>query len=458
MSVFKACDIRGIVGDELNEDLYQRLGRSLGNMIQRRGGGIVCLGGDYRRSTPSYKRALMVGLAESSVRAIDIGQMPTPVIYFIARRMGCGNVAIITASHNSGRYNGLKLMIDSRPAVPDLMDELQRGLDEEPEVPGGMRSRDLTPRLRDCDMLSAYEAAVRAGATELVGGMCRRGMIVVDAMGGAMSGLAAHILRDEGFDVVAINDDIDPEFTTGPPNPAIDRHLDQLAQRVLVENADLGLAFDGDGDRVAVVDDSGKVVRPEQIGALLVQHVFTKPTVIYDQKCASILAAAVHAAEGRGIMQPSGHGFIKTTMIDTHADFGVEVSGHYFFNVLCGGDDGLFAGLVVARLVATSGKSLADLVAPIGWPAITPDLRIPVDGSPEAILERLAAQCGGQVSRMDGVRAEYEDGWALARASITEPVMTFRFEGKDNDRQREIIKRFLAEMPELSRQVSAALQ
>ena len=209
------------------------------------------------------------------------------------------------------------------------------------------------------------------------------------------------------------------------------------------------MAIDGDGDRVIFVDHSGRIVRPEQIGVLLVERRFSRPLVVYDLKCASILPRAAETAGGRAIMQPSGHGFIKTAMTQHGADLGVEVSGHYFFRALGGGDDALFAALVVIGLVAGSGAGLADLAGTHAWPAITPDVRLPFEGDTGAVLKRIAAVCGGRIDRIDGIRATYEDGWALARGSITEPAITLRFEGRDPDCLRRIVAQFLAAAPEL---------
>jgi phosphomannomutase/phosphoglucomutase len=277
--------------------------------------------------------------------------------------------------------------------------------------------------------------------------------IVLDAMEGAFTNIAPRVFEAEGARVISIGGAIDPDFARRTPNPAVDENLSALSKRVIAEGADLGIAFDGDGDRAAFVDHTGHVVRAEQIGALLARQCFIRPTVIYDQKCASILASAVHAAQGKTIMQPSGYGFIKTAMIQNQADLGVEVSGHYFFKALSGGDDGLFAALAVARLLAKSKKPLADWIQAIGWPTITPDLRIPFQGDPNVVVERIASSCGGRIARMDGVRAEYDDGWALARASITEPLMTFRFEGNDANSLRRIVERFLAAVPDLRMKV-----
>jgi phosphomannomutase/phosphoglucomutase len=215
----------------------------------------------------------------------------------------------------------------------------------------------------------------------------------------------------------------------------------------------MGIALDGDGDRVVLVDHRGAIVRPEQLAVLIQQHCFGQPTVVYDLKSASILARAIEASGGTARMRPSGYGFIKSTMIDTRAEMGVEASGHHFFGVLDGGDDGLFTALVALEIVRRTGTTLADLIRPIGWPAITPDLRIPFSGDTAAAIETIAGHCGGQISRLDGVRAQYEHGWALARPSITEPAITLRFEGRTNDDLRQIASRFLVATPDLLRRV-----
>ena len=225
------------------------------------------------------------------------------------------------------------------------------------------------------------------------------------------------------------------------------------------EQADFGVALDGDGDRAALVDSRGRIVRPEQIGAMLIQRCFSRPLVVFDQKCASVLAAAAQAAGGASLMQPSGHGFIKTAMIRRQADLGVEVSGHYFFRALGGGDDGLFVALLVAHCVARSGLSLAELIEPIGWPAITPDLRLPLPGDAAAILQRIAAHCGGKVSRLDGVRAQYDDGWALARTLDHRTVDHPAFRGRSRrDALPEIAARFLHSVPDLCKQALEAIR
>ena len=393
-----------------------------------------------------------------ALKCWTFGRQPTPVIYFAARNANCPNVVIVTASHNPGADNGVKFAVNGRPAVPALMRELEAAL-ETPAREGGNRV------VRPCDPLPVYEKWVMKEAEAIVVRAATAGRetarqlkVAVDTMGGAFSEIAPRVLRAAGLDVVSLGTAIDPDFAARAPNPAVDENLSGLVARVVAVKADFGIGLDGDGDRVIFVDHRGRIVRPEQLGALMVKMLFTRPVVVYDLKCASVLANAVRGAGGTAIMQPSGHGFIKTTMIERQADLGVEVSGHHFYKALGGGDDGLFTALVVAGLLRRPGASLADLIDPIGWPAITPDLRIKFDGDAAETVASIARQCGGEVSRLDGVRAQYEDGWALARASITEPAITLRFEGRDAQSARSIAARFLGAEPQLRDKVMEILK
>ncbi|MBL7042994.1 MAG: hypothetical protein ISR77_30460 [Pirellulaceae bacterium] len=465
MSIFKSCDIRGVVGDGLDAAVVRRIGRSLGQMVRRRGGASICVGGDFRSSTPPLKTALTGGLTEAGISVHDVGQSPTPVVCFAARHLGLDSFAIVTASHNPSEYNGIKFSVAGRPAVPELIGELRDGLDA--PVEGGDSGNVVLK-----DVCSDYEAWVAKEAKGFLSSCAdlpptvgrkdssssepkrmRRLHVVLDSMSGAFTNIAPRVLMSMGYRVTSLCSRIDPDFLGNEPNPARDPNLQTLVDRIGQEHADIGIALDGDGDRVIFVDHAGAIVRPEQIAALFVKYCFERPTVVYDVKCASVLPRAVESAGGRAIVQPSGYGFIKTTMIDRRADMGVEVSGHHFFGVLGGGDDGLFTALVVSGLMEMTGSSLTDLVKPIGWPAITRDLRVPFQGDPADAVEAIASSCGGQLTRLDGVRTEYDDGWALARPSITEPAITFRFEGRDGAHMREIASRFLAGVPELGSRV-----
>jgi phosphomannomutase / phosphoglucomutase len=455
VSLFKACDLRGVVGAEFNVEVAYQVGMALGSMVQAHGGGPVCLGGDFRRTTPALKAAVLTGLLETGAMVFELGQNPTPVVYFAAVHLECPNVAIVTASHNPARYNGLKFMVAGRPAIPPLVKELESGMKQS-------RRAGTPGRVRRADVLPAYFQHVLAKPAEVARSTPlrlknRRLKIVVDAMNGAFSQIAPFVLTEAGCEVIKVACTPDPDFSERDPNPANDQNLGSLAQAVAQTGADFGVALDGDGDRVAFMDQTGKSVRPEQVGVLFARHCFQRPVLVYDLKCASILASEVASAGGEAIMQPSGHGFIKTTMIDRRADLGVEVSGHFFFKALHGGDDGLFATLLMSHILAASGASLSELISPIPWPKITPDLRCPLPSDGGQVLERILAKCGGEVTRLDGVRAQYAEGWALARLSITEPVITLRFEGKDHAGLRRIAEQFLAGAPELLDSVQTRL-
>jgi len=220
----------------------------------------------------------------------------------------------------------------------------------------------------------------------------------------------------------------------------------------------LGIAVDGDGDRAIFVDGNGRIVRPEQIAVIFVEHCRRGSCVVYDLKCASIVPQAASHAGGTAHMQPSGYGFIKSAMQRLHADFGVEVSGHHFFASLGGGDDALFAALYLLDILRRQATSLAELCAVIGWPNITPDIRIAFTADAAAVLDCIADTCGGRITRLDGVRADYDDSsWALARASITEPALTFRFESRTAADLPKLVTRFLVAAPELQRNVMEKL-
>ena len=489
MSIFKACDVRGVVGTDWDAADALRIGRSLGDMLRRRGQVSVCVGGDCRRSTPALKQALTQGLAEAGVDVLDLGQLPTPLVYFVARQRSCANVVVVTASHNAGKYNGVKFLIAGQPAVPKLVEELKAGLGTDGErhveagqIPGALVSVD--PK----DSIAAYERWVIDATRTFVGTAartvprCHIGStrnttgavqasweqgpptqttraareplrIVLDAMAGTFTSIAPRVLQAAGYAVTSVSTEIDPDFANRAPNPASDGNLQSVRDLARQVNADLGIALDGDGDRVILVDHASQIVRPEQLAAILIRHCFERPKIVYDLKCASLVPRETALANGTALMRPSGHGFIKATMIQEQAEMGVEVSGHHFFRELAGGDDGLFTALVILELIKTTGQRLADLVAPIGWPAITADLRLPFTGDTAQIIERIASGCQGAVTRLDGVRADYDGGWALARASITESAITFRFEGRDNEQREAIVKQFLSGVPDLYRQV-----
>jgi len=447
MSIFKACDIRGAYPTELDEPLYADLGRAIGTALREATPTPhVVVAGDVRRSTPALRAALIGGLVATGCRVADIGIAPTPLAYFAARRLRPDGLAIVTASHNPAGDNGLKLMLGHMPITIEQMARVQRTLADRRFATGN------------------GSVATASLETEYVEWLCStaqpgRGMrLVLDCGNGTFSALAPRVLRRLGYDVVELFCTPDGTFPNRPPNPSIAENLEELRRTVPQAGALLGVALDGDGDRVAVADDTGRILTGDQAIMLLAQDTAGPgDRVVLDLKCSKAVLDVVAARGATPLLERSGHTFIKTRMIAERARFGGEISGHFFYRELDGGDDGLYSILRIAELAQRGDGPLSARVDALPRYAITPDIRVPhpAPDGPQRI-EQLAAAATGQVLRLDGVRVAYPDGWALARCSVTEPLLTFRFESYTG-RPRDVAQRFLAPAPDLLRAVLARL-
>ena len=447
MSIFKACDIRGRYPDELNESLYADLARAIATILARKSRAPrVLVAGDLRLSTPNLRAALIEGLVASGCHVLDLGLVPTPLAYFAARRLRPDGLAIVTASHNPPEFNGLKLCLGPMPITPEEIAEVQALVAERRFAPapgrGGVKPLDLTD-----DYLGWLCAQAQPGD-----GL----RVVLDCGNGSSSELAPRVLRKLGYHVVPLFCEPDGRFPNRPPNPALPENLDALRRAVVENRAALGLALDGDGDRLAVVDERGRPLSGDQAIIILARHTLGPQApgekVVCDIKCSRAVLEAIEAAGATPLLERSGHAFIKTRMITEKARFGGELSGHFFYRELAGGDDALFSALRVGEVVRQAG-SLAALVDALPRYNISPDIRLPYaapDGAER--LEELASGAHGRLVRLDGVRVEYPDGWALARVSVTEPLLTFRFEAYRGS-PAEIAERFLAPAPDLREKV-----
>lgn len=441
MSIFKACDIRGVYGKELNEDTFRRIGRAMGTLLPAK---TVVVGGDVRASTPSLKAALIQGVTESGSDVMDIGVVPTPAFYFAKDHLGADAGAMVTASHNPPEFNGLKLILGALPITEEEIGRV-RTLTESGDFAEGMGE------VREIDVVPAYIEFIRriAPRADNTGPF----KIVLDCGNGCYSTIAPDVMRDFGYEVTELFCEADGRFPNRHPNSAIAEHLTELTNRVIGDVADLGVAFDGDGDRVSFVDDEGRFLSADKGIAILARHVLAGSPggkVIYDLKCSSVVPESVACAGGIAITERSGHAFIKRRMISDDAVFGGELSGHYFHRTLHGGDDGLYTALVMAGLLARSGARLSDLADAVPGYATTPDIRVQFDGGrPEIVRGLVESFPAERVSTLDGVKVAFDGGWALARISVTEPAITLRFEASDEDRLRAIIEEFLSPVPEL---------
>ena len=449
MSIYKACDIRGVYGSELTDEIFYKIGRALGTLL---GAKLVIVGGDVRPSTPVLMSALMQGLAESGSVILDIGIVPTPVFYFAKQHLAADAGVMVTASHNPPEFNGLKLAIGTLPITEEVLDIVHR-LAESENFDSGSGSIQTT------DIVPSYKSFIQSvvPATEM-----QSFKVVIDCGNGCYSGLAPDVFKSFGYRIEELFCTPDGTFPNRSPNSALPESLVALGQYVRDSGAKLGVAFDGDGDRVAFVDDRGRSLISDKAIVILAKHILTNnPSgkVVYDLKCSSVVPEAVTECGGVPIPERSGHTFIKTRMITEDAVFGGEISGHFFYRELHGGDDGLYSALMMANILETTGCSLSDLADSIPEYATTPDIRIPFHGNREHIVSQIASMFPSEsISTLDGVKITFQGGWALARPSVTEPAVTFRFEAESGERLSEIIGEFLKPIPEFIEPVMAAVE
>lgn len=438
LAIFRAYDIRGIVGIDLDDALYTQLGQAVGTMVRGRGGESIVVARDARLSSPSFQAALIEGLRKSGCRVIDIGEAATPVMYFAVEQLGADAGAIVTASHNPPEFNGLKLRLShptygSEPAPSALIEELGRITLAQSFVEG-------VGQVTQHDVSADYIANV----TKLLTFPHRRPRVVLDGGNGVAGPLALALYQALGLEVVPLFIEPDGTFPNHHPDPLKVENLQQLMVAVRTHGADLGIALDGDGDRLGVVDSDGQVVFADRYLIALATYELSqrKGPVVFDVKCSAVLPVAITALGGEPIMWKTGYTNLSTKMREVGALLGGELSGHtiiptpgHYF------DDGAFAGAYLLYALSQLGTTLRELLAPYPTPYSIDEGRIPF---PEELkfqaidYVRAAFSQGYQVTEVDGVRVDFEDGWGLLRASNTEPVLTNRFEAQTMERAQAI--------------------
>ncbi len=422
MSAWKACDLRGVFPRDVSAELFGRIGRALATQLAE--GARVLVAGDFRLSTPELKSALIAGLAASGAHVLDAGQIPTPIAYFAHRRLATDAVCIVTASHNPPDHNGLKLMVDHFPPSPGELENL-REASERGEFRGALGV------VETVDLVASYRAWICERWAAIQPGM----HVVLDAGNGAASEIGPALFDNLGFRVERLFCEIDGRFPNRAPDSAVAANLTALCAKVRETGARLGIAWDGDGDRVAFADESGNLVSADEMAVLLVRYLLPAAPgrgVVYDLKLSDVVRREAERAGAVPCMEHSGHAFIKSRMIRERAVFGCEASGHYFFDELDGGDDGIFGALLVADMVARRG-ALGELRRTVPPFFLTPDIRL--RGGELSFAEvsaRLRALPGiiAEVT-IDGLRVETGDGFVLVRESVTETALTLRMEGRD---------------------------
>ena len=427
MHIFRAYDIRGVVGTDLTSEVVTAIGRAFGSEVYEQGEQSVVIGRDGRHSGPELTDALSLGLRNSGRDVKDIGLVPTPVLYFATHFLGAKSGVMLTGSHNPPDYNGLKMVLNGEamagPAIYQLRERLMSG-----NLLAGHGDVD------EVDIVSDYIARVSSDIN-----VERPLRLVVDCGNGSASDVAPELLRELGCEVTELFCEVDGSFPNHHPDPSQPENLAHLAQEVKAQNADLGLAFDGDGDRLGVVSSRGEIIWPDRLMMLFAQDVLTRnpgAVIIYDVKCSSKLGQVIQQFGGRPLMWNSGHSLIKARMKETGALLGGELSGHIFFRERWFGfDDALYAAARLLEILSFDPRSSAEIFDELPNALNTPELRAELpEGRNFAVMDKIMENVefpGAQVTTIDGLRVDYPDGWGLVRASNTLPVLTFRFEADD---------------------------
>ena len=434
-SVFRAYDIRGVVGETLTPEIVRWIGRAIGAEAHRRGVPALATGRDGRHSGPALQTALIEGLRESGRDVIDVGRVPTPLLYFATKHLGTDSGVMVTGSHNPSEYNGLKIMIAGDTLHGEAILDLRRRVEEDDLDTGPNTGRGV---LRSAEVAEAYVRRVCGQIPAARGNDARK--IVIDCGNGVAGDLAPRLFKALGHDVVELYCDVDGDFPNHHPDPSAPANLRDLIAAVRTHSADLGLAFDGDGDRLGVVDGEGTVIWPDRQMMLFAGDVLAgRPgaEIVFDVKCSNLLPAHVEKLGGRPVMSKTGHSFIKARLRETGAPLAGEMSGHIFFaDRWYGFDDALYAGARLVQILMRRGESAARVFARFPDAKGTPELRMVVEeGGQGRFVEALLASdrfADAKKTTIDGFRADFPDGWGLIRASNTEPNLVLRFEGADD--------------------------
>jgi len=439
-SIFLRYDIRGIVGDTISPESTQIIGQAFALLMQEADEQSVIVAHDNRPSSPALMTALIEGLTDSGIDVINLGEQPTPLAYFATHQLNTPNALIITGSHNPPEYNGIKCVLAGKPLHSEGLQRLFRRTraDFPVDKKGNRQQADIVP-----DYLNRITRDVQ---------LKRKLKVIIDCGNGTASTVAPELMRQLGCDVTALYCDSDGRFPNHHPNPSVPDNMAEMKRQLQSGDFDLGLAFDGDGDRLGVMDSSGKIIWPDRQMMLFSEDVLRRhpgASIIFDVKSSQHLSDIIQAQGGTPIMWCSGHSLLKEKLAQTSdAQLAGELSGHIFFkDRWYGFDDALYTAARLLELIAQKNQDSAQQFS--HWPdAIsTPELGINFDNYEKLAqfmheLRQLHGQfANGQTTLIDGIRVDFDDGWGLVRASNTTPTLVLRFEGKD----KKTLKRIQAE-------------
>ena len=452
-SIFRAYDIRGIVDETLTEAGVRAIGQSIGSEAAARGESTVVVARDGRLSGPRLSKALIAGLRDAGRDVVDIGMVPTPVLYYATNILeGTRSGVMLTGSHNPANYNGLKIVLAGETLSGDTITDLYRRL-QEGDLAQGEGS------LREEDVRERYLEQITGDVV-----VKRPLKAVVDCGNGVAGELGPELIRRLGVDTVPLFDEIDGNFPNHHPDPGKPENLQDLIKTMQETGADIGLAFDGDGDRLGVVTPKGEILYPDRLMMALSEDLIERvpgARIIFDVKCTGNLATVIEKAGGTPEMWRTGHSLIKARMKETGAALAGEMSGHIFFKERWFGfDDGIYGAARLLEILAKQDVDADTFFARFPQDLGTPEINVEVtDENKFAIVERLASEgdfgSDGVKTTLDGIRVDYADGWGLCRASNTTPMLVLRFEGKSEAALERIKDSFRAALKQAEPSIQA---
>lgn len=449
--IFRAYDIRGVVGETLSVEVAERIGQAIGTVLEEQGLSDIVVGRDGRLSGPELSAGLIEGLRKAGRNVIDIGMAPTPVAYFAAYHLRTGSSVAVTGSHNPPDYNGFKIVVGgqtlSGDAITDLYARISESRLHQAATPGTLQQREV-----DADYVQRIADDVQ---------MERPLKVVVDAGNGVAGDIAPRLLEAIGAEVIPLYCEVDGTFPNHHPDPSEPHNLEDLIQTVKRFDADIGLAFDGDGDRLGVVTKEGEIIFPDRLLMLFAADVLERnpgALVIYDVKCTGKLQGWILSHGGTPLMWQTGHSLIKAKMRETGAELAGEMSGHFFFQERWYGfDDGLYSAARLLEILASRAETPSEVLNALPNALSTPEIKVPVSGSPHEIVARFVASAqfeGARLTTIDGLRADWEDGWGLVRASNTTPILVLRFEADNKEALARIRDEFRAHLSKVAPEIT----
>ncbi len=446
-AVFRAYDIRGIIGDQLDDDAFYTIGQAISCRLKALGRGNILLARDGRLTSDNLACALMQGLLDSGIHVVNLGAVATPVMYYATHVYGIDSGLMVTGSHNPAEYNGIKMVLAGKTLVEADIQLLRQLVIQGESMKG-------SGTLTEFDIMPDY-------IQRIVGDIAlnRPLKVVVDCGNGIAGPIVPKVIRDLGCEVIELYCDVDGRFPNHHPDPTVEANLIDLKAAVALHQADIGLAFDGDADRLGIITNQGELIWPDRLMMLYAQDVLARnpgATIVYDVKCSSHLADVITKAGGIARMCPTGHSIVKGVMKEEDAALAGEMSGHLFFkDRWYGFDDALYSACRLLEIVSHHADTVSQQFLAIPNSINTPEIKILIaDDKKFSFMQRFSQEAlfpGAELITIDGLRVEFPDGWGLVRSSNTTPCLVARFEAEDHvslDRIQALFKTQLHKVDE----------